>query len=55
MGVSKVEGEKEKRKLKAFMKSLYIQKDKKDKGQSPVVEATEGAGVIDGSKYNKKS
>ena len=28
---------------------------KKDKGQSPVVKATEGAGVIDGSKYNKKS
>jgi len=55
MGTSNVEGEKERRKLKAFMKKLYIQKNKKDKGQSPVVETTEGTGVIDGSKYNKKS
>tara|TARA_R110000744_G_scaffold71300_4_gene143572 strand:- start:1687 stop:3471 length:1785 start_codon:yes stop_codon:yes gene_type:complete len=31
MGISKVEGEKERRKLKAFMRSLYIQKDKKNK------------------------
>ena len=31
-GISNVEGEREKRKLKAFMKSLYIQKYKKDKG-----------------------
>ena len=34
MGISNVEGEKERRKLKAFMKSLEIQKFKKDKGKT---------------------
>jgi len=34
MGISNVEGEKERRKLKAFMKSLEIQKYKKDKGKT---------------------
>ena len=33
MGISNVEGEKEKRKLKAFMKTLEIQKFKKNKGK----------------------
>ena len=34
MGISNVEGERERRKLKAFMKSLEIQKFKKDKGKT---------------------
>lgn len=47
MGISNVEGEREKRKLKAFMKELYKQKFKKDKSTT-----TSAPPVIDGSKYN---
>ena len=41
MGISNVKGEKEKRKLKAFMKELYKQKFKKDKGNTNTSTDTE--------------
>lgn len=41
MGITDVEGEKERRRLKAFMKTLYIQKFKKDKGNTNTSTDTE--------------
>lgn len=42
MGISNVEGEREKRKLKAFMKELYKQKYIKDKGKTNTETGTGG-------------
>ena len=46
MGISNTEGEKEKRKLKAFMKELYKQKFKKDKGTTQTTTQS-GGGELD--------
>ena len=46
MGISNTEGEKEKRKLKAFMKELYKQKFKKDKGTTQTTTKS-GGGELD--------